>query len=150
MRYPRMQNVVPCTTALAVGLLLQAAAFGHGGQYRGPGGTIPPGGRGGSVGTPGPTPAKTAPRTGRGGGADLTAWTYWWGFNKEPFLNLKAHVHAGGAVTGNEGWSLGRGQRREELADLRPHVGQVRQIVVPALEDRRSNRAKRWPSTVPE
>lgn len=91
-------------------LCMPSTIFAHGGTYRGPGDTVPPGGGGGGNGgggttpggpsgpsnpgpgggtTPGPTgPGPTGngptngPNTGSQAiGVDLTNWQFWWGFN---------------------------------------------------------------------
>lgn len=155
---------------IAAGLLvggamcLQGITSGHGGTYRGPGDTVPPGGGGtgggggatpgtGGPSTPGPsgpstpgpagpaTPgggpgAPSGPVTGGGGGeasADLSIWQYWWGFNKEPYINLKAHIHSGAVVTGSDDFFLGRGEKSQARDSLRPSEEQIRGKVVPAL-----------------
>jgi len=143
--------------ALASAPLLAA----HGGQYRGPGDTVPPGGGGGSGGgaAPGPSgPASPAPGgatspgpagppspgglgspgaeavSGLGGAsAPLTEWTFWWEFNKEPYLELKSHIHAGGTRSGTDDWFLGHGERRESKGSLAPTRTQIRDSIVPAL-----------------
>jgi HEAT repeat protein len=152
-------------SALAAGATfgLQELTFSHGGTYRGPGDTVPPGGGGGGGGggpsTPGPggpgSPGPSGPSTpgpvgpgspggspgapaspttgGGGGGPDLTAWTFWWEFNKEPYLNLKAMIHAGGTQTGSDGWWLGQGTKNDAKDSMRPSEEQIRQKVVPAL-----------------
>jgi len=151
-------------SALAAGATfgLQELTFSHGGTYRGPGDTVPPGGGGGGGGgpsTPGPggpgspgpsgpsTPgpvgpgspggspgAPSAPMSGGGGDSpDLTAWTFWWEFNKEPYLNLKAMIHSGGVKSGSAGWFLGDGQKEDAKDSARPSEEQIRQQVVPAL-----------------
>ncbi len=142
---------------------LQSLASAHGGQYRGPGDTVPPGGGGSGAGggggpttgpagpsTPGPsgpsTPGPAAPgapggtpgakpTTGSGGdgGPDLSVWSFWWEFNKEPYLNLKSHVHQGGTETGGDGWFLGAGEKTKGKDTLKPTEEQVRQKIVPAL-----------------
>jgi HEAT repeat protein len=75
--------------------------------------------------------------TGGGGGgeaaADLDIWQYWWGFNKEPYINLKAHVHAGAVVTGSDDFFLGHGEKSQSRDSLRPSEEAVRGKVVPAL-----------------
>jgi len=158
------------TLALAAigGITVPGAAFAHGGQYRGPGDTVPPGGGGGGGGgagpasgpaspsTPGPTgptsPNPAAPGASPGGsaggpgsgsmvpgGADLTAWTFWWEFNKEPYLNLKSKIHGGAPNTGSEGFFLGFGAKDPARQSLRPTDQQIRQKVVPALLDALEN-----------
>jgi len=147
-------------TAGAIGL--QGTSTGHGGTYRGPGDTVPPGGGGGGGGggappTPGPagpsqpgqpgrpTPGPAVPGvpggsgpsqppTGGGpGGPDLTMWQFWWAFNREPYLNLKAHVDGGATFSGSDKFFLGSGQRNEREDSLRPSPETIRQKVVPAL-----------------
>jgi len=154
-----MKKLLLASALLAGGLLgLQGSSFAHGGQYRGPGDTVPPGGgagTGGGPATPGPggpttpgpggptTPGPSAP-TGPGaagpvtagggvGGPDLTVWTFWWEFNKEPYLNLKSHIHSGDVTTGSDGFYLGRGEKDQGKDSLRPTAEQIRQKVVPAL-----------------
>jgi len=142
---------------------LQELTFAHGGTYRGPGDTTPPGGGGaggsggptspgpGAPGGPGPTgpgtPAPGGPTSpggspggspsvtpgGAGGGPDLTGWSFWWEFNKEPYLNLKAAIWGGGVKTGTPGWFLGEGAREDAKDTRRPSDAQIRQKVVPAL-----------------
>lgn len=141
---------------------MQGSTHAHGGNYRGPGDTVPPGGGGASGGggggpatgpvgpsTPGSggptTPGAGAPgapggasagspTTGSGGGAgsDLTQWTFWWEFNKEPYLNLKAHLHRAVEETGEE-WFLGQGTKSKAKDSLKPTEAQIRQAIVPAL-----------------
>ena len=136
-------------------------AHAHGGQYRGPGDTVPPGGGGAGGGGGGPssgpvgpttpgsggptTPGAGAPgapggssgggpTTGSGGGtgSDLTQWTFWWEFNKEPYLNLKSHVHRALEETGGDGF-LGQGSHSKAKDSLKPTEQQVRETIVPAL-----------------
>lgn len=143
-------------------LFLQDASVGHGGTYRGPGDTVPPGGGGGGGGggpstpgpsgpsTPGPsgpsTPGPAAPGAPAGGGGpktpvtgggdtgpDLTVWQFWWGFNKDPYLNLKARIHDVGSLTGSDDWFLGHGEKTEAKNTLAPSPEQIRQRIVPAL-----------------
>ncbi len=153
--------------ALCGGLALHDISTGHGGTYRGPGDTVPPGGGGGSgspaPGTPGPTapgtpgpgtPSTPGPgsagspggapsgggaagaplsRAGAQAGPDLSIWDFWWGFNKEPYLNLRQKIRAGGAVTGGDDFWLGRGQQDQAKDTLRPSEAAIRNVVVPAL-----------------
>lgn len=144
---------------------LEGVSVGHGGTYRGPGDTVPPGGGGGGAGggpavpgpggpaAPGPggpsTPGATTPGApagapgggatgpttgGDAGGADLTLWDFWWGFNKDPYLNLRALIHTGETTTGSDDFFLGRGEQEQAKNTLRPSEGQIRDIVVPALK----------------
>jgi HEAT repeat protein len=159
-----MKNLVLAAALFGGGVLgLQSLSHAHGGQYRGPGDTVPPGGGGGGGGggagpatgpagpsTPGPSGPSTpgagapgapgagpgaGPRTGGGGdtGPDLTLWSFWWEFNKEPYLNLKAKIQDGGTVTGTDGFFLGHGEKKQGKDSLKPSEEQIRQKVVPAL-----------------
>ncbi len=54
-------------------------------------------------GAPPPAPGATSstPTTPGGpSGPDLTLWDFWWGFNREPYLNLKSKIHSVETVTG--------------------------------------------------
>ncbi|MBL8863401.1 MAG: HEAT repeat domain-containing protein [Planctomycetes bacterium] len=160
---------------VAGSLALQDVSIGHGGSYRGPGDTVPPGGGGGGGGGTGPsTPGPSGPSTGgpsgpstpgpagpgvpTGGpagrpagpstgatisGPDLTTWEFWWGFNKDQYLNLKAHIHSGGVSTGGDDFFTGLGQTDQAKNTLRPSDETIRAKVVPslkeALEKERSN-----------
>lgn len=110
----------------------------------GPGGPSSPGPSGPS--TPGPsTPGAPAgspggrkgPSTSGGApsGPDLTVWQFWWGFNKDPYLNLKAHIHSASTLTGSDEFFLGQGQQTSAKDNLRPSEETIRQKVVPALLD---------------
>ncbi len=136
----------------------------HGGSYRGPGDTVPPGGGGGSGGgTPGPIgpsqpgggTAPTGPRPGAGtpgiptgglpgaaggaatggpdSGTDLTTWELWWGFNKDQYLNLKAHVHAGLRTGTGDDYFTGLDGAQAARTALKPSEETIRTVVVPAL-----------------
>ncbi len=149
------------------GLALQDVSIGHGGTYRGPGDTVPPGGGGGGGGagpsspgpsgpsSPGPSgpsspgpgapaspggtpaggggPAAPKSRAGAQAGPDLSIWDFWWGFNKEPYLNLRQKIRSGGAITGSDDFYLGRGQQDQAKDTLRPSEAAIRGTVVPAL-----------------
>ncbi len=148
----------------AASLGLQDSSLGHGGTYRGPGDTVPPGGGGGGGGgaagpgpagpsSPGPGgPGTPGPATGAGpaagpagrqsgpltsgaqvGGADLTLWEFWWGFNKEPFLNLRAAIQSGSVQTGDVDFFLGEGEKSQARDTLRPSEADVRTKIVPAM-----------------
>jgi HEAT repeat protein len=83
-----------------------------------------PGGAGGGPTTPG----------GGDAGPDLTVWDFWWGFNKEPYLDLKARIHESGVLTGSDDFFLGRGEKTQSKDSLRPSEEQIRGTVVPALK----------------
>lgn len=152
---------------LVLGVLLSAAAIsltaethGHGGTYRGPGDTVPPGGGGGGGGggpsTPGgpsgpAPPGPSGPSTGGGGnptapgtgpsrpttpggagGVDLSQWQFWWGFNKAPYLNLREAVRTASPQTMGDDFFLGHGQKKP-VETLAPSDAMVRERIVPAL-----------------
>ena len=154
-----MKKLVLAAALLAGGTLgLQTPTFAHGGQYRGPGDTVPSGG-GGSGGGGGAAPAPSGPNSpnpsgpaspgastpgapggsspttggGTNSGPDLTIWSFWWEFNKEPYLNLKSAVWSGDTESGTDGWFLGKGQKTQGKDSLRPSKEQIRQTIVPAL-----------------
>ena len=151
-----------------IGTFLVAAlcctlTFGHGGTYRGPGDTVPPGGGqgggGGGPNTPGPagpaapgpggpnTPGPAgpaAPGQGPGGpktpttgaisdSVDLTQWSFWWEFNKDPYLALKNKIHKGGPQTGGDDFFLGHGQKENATNTLIPGQADIETKIVPAL-----------------
>ncbi len=104
------------------GLLLALSPVSpHGGVYRGPGSTVPPGGGGGGPSTPlGP------------GGAAVTDWDVWWTFNRDPYLRLKEAIHSPSASTGNDDFFLGFGQVKRDTETF-PDEQDLRSEVVPAL-----------------
>ncbi|MFT5733361.1 MAG: HEAT repeat protein [Planctomycetota bacterium] len=144
-------------------LCLPDVSTGHGGTYRGPGDTVPPGGGGGGGGAGGPSspgpsgpsapgpggpsspgpsspgapatgPAASGPTSGGGAiGPDLSIWDFWWGFNKEPYLNLRARVRSAGVVSSSDDFFLGRGEEDQRESSLRPSESLIRETVVPAL-----------------
>lgn len=144
-------------------IALQDVSIGHGGTYRGPGDTVPPGGGGGGGGGTGPSgPGASGPSTGgpsgpstptpggpggttgggrpgapsTGGGSqgpDLETWEYWWGFNKDPYLNLKAAIYAGTTTNSDDFW-LGKDASNAKNA-LKPSEEAVRTKIVPALKE---------------
>ena len=146
----------------SLGLVDSASA--HGGTYRGPGDTVPPGGGGGGGGggapsgggpsAPGPsgpsTPGAASPGSPAGGpsgpqkaqttggadaGPDLTIWQYWWGFNKEPYINLKSKIHSGSVVTGSDDFFLGHGEKEQARDNLKPSPAVIRGKIVPTLKE---------------
>lgn len=150
--------------------LLPETGHAHGGQYRGPGDTVPPGGGGGrgTGGPSGPTtggpagpsaPGPSAPTTGgpaapttggpsgpAGGGAaktgargveigdDLTKWSFWWEFNKDPFIRLKEQVQTGGTQTGSDDFYVGSTRRSTAKDSLKPTEEQIKGSILPALK----------------
>ncbi|MBK7877540.1 MAG: HEAT repeat domain-containing protein [Planctomycetes bacterium] len=154
--------------ALLGALCLQNTSTAHGGTYRGPGDTVPPGGGGGGGGGAGPsTPSPSGPSTGgpsgpstpspagpagvptggpggrpsgpvTGGpgssGPDLTLWEFWWGFNKDPYLNLKAAIYNDVSTDFEEAY-LGNGTKSQKKNSLRPSESAIREKIVPALRE---------------
>ncbi|MSR63209.1 MAG: HEAT repeat domain-containing protein [Planctomycetes bacterium] len=60
-------------------------------------------------------------------------WSFWWEFNKEPYLNLKSKIQNGGIETGGEGFFLSEDKKGKTKDSLKPTEEQIRQKVVPAL-----------------
>ncbi len=144
-------------------LCLPDVSTGHGGTYRGPGDTVPPGGGGGAGGAGGPSspgpsgpsapgpagpsspgpsspgapaagPAASGPTSGGGPtGPDLSVWDFWWGFNKEPYLNLRSRIRSAGVQSSSDDFFLGRGEEDQRESSLRPSETMIRETVVPAL-----------------
>lgn len=146
-------------------------SFAHGGTYRGPGDTVPPGTGGPAPVTPGqpgvPTPPggsgpsiPSGPRGGPPGGGvptgpnaggqvgtgplvsgpNLSSWTFWWAFNRERYLNLKAAIsRTSGPVTDDfEGLVGGKAP-----ATLRPNAAQISNYAVRPLVDALRNETNR-------
>ena len=158
-----MKKLLIAGSLLAAGAVgLQDVSVGHGGTYRGPGDTVPPGGGGGGGGggpsTPGPSgpsaPGPSGPSTpgpagpaapGASGGpsgpstptgstgTDLTLWQFWWGFNKDPYLNLKSKIHSDATATGTDDFFLGHGQKNQAKDSMAPSEETIRGTIVPAL-----------------
>jgi HEAT repeat protein len=85
------------------------------------------------MGAPGGPTAAGAPSTGGFGDVDLTAWSFFWEFNKDPYLALKEHVHRDEPVTGDVTWFLGEGTRKQSVDRLKPSESEIRNTIVPAL-----------------
>ncbi|MBL8730550.1 MAG: hypothetical protein JNM25_19180 [Planctomycetes bacterium] len=94
------------------------------------------GNTGPSTGGPGTPGGGRGPTTGGGGiqlDPDLTEWTFWWEFNKDPFIRLKEAVHSDTPQTGNDDFYLGN--RRNDARDsMKPTDQQVRDEILPALK----------------
>ncbi|MBK8980348.1 MAG: HEAT repeat domain-containing protein [Planctomycetes bacterium] len=65
-------------------------------------------------------------------GEDLTRWSYWWEFRKDPFLDLRRAVHDAGTVPGSDEFFLGGDAAA--YATLRPTAKQVTEQVLPSLQ----------------
>src|SRR5688572_18120488 len=95
--------------------------------------TPAPGSPGGPGAAPGGAKGPTTSGGGADAGADLTQLQFWWGFNREPFLNLKSHIHSGAVLTGSDEYYLGQGTQAQAKDTLRPSEEVIRGKVVPAL-----------------
>ena len=131
---------------LAATLGLTASLSAHGGTYKGPGDTVPPGGGGASTPTPpstpstpstpgSPAPGGAGPTTGgaQADSTDLSKWQFWWEFNKDRFLNLRAKVHSGGIGTDTGGALTGLGGAAAQASTFAPTDQQIRTQIIPAL-----------------
>jgi HEAT repeat protein len=103
----------------------------------GPAGPSTPGPSGPVTGAPapgaGPAAASTGPR-GQAVGDDLTRWSFWWEFNKDPFIRLRDAIAAGGITTGSDDFYLGGAIREEATDTLRPSPTQVINEILPPLK----------------
>ena len=108
----------------------------------GPGGPSTPGPAGPS--TPGPSGPATGGPAGPGGGGgprtggielepDLTRWEFWWEFNKDPFINLKQAIHAGGVTTSSDIFFMGAGKQDVAKDTRKPSESQILDEILPAL-----------------
>jgi HEAT repeat protein len=167
-----MKKLLIASAVLTGGVWMAGDLGAHGGTYRGPGDTVPPGAGGGSgggaapttggpagptsggpttPGTGGPvgpatgpagTPASTpsTPPTGAGGDAtDLSLWSFWWEFNKDAFINLRAALDSGSVSTGSSDYFLGDGQKDQAKSSVRPSRSQIEEEIVPALKKALAN-----------
>ncbi len=111
----------------------------------GPAGPSAPAPSGPATGGPaGPTTGGPAgpgggrgPTTGGGGAAledDLTQWSFWWEFNKDPFIRLKDAVNQGGPLTGSDDFFLGHTRRSDARDSLKPTSEQILGEILPALK----------------
>ena len=74
------------------------------------------------------TGPRPGPRTPRGIelGPDRSGWQHWWALHRDQFLQLKTHIHVGGApTTGSDDFVVGRGLRK------------ARRSLAPTAADRR-------------
>lgn len=149
--------------AASIGLASELSA--HGGTYKGPGDTVPPGGGGASTPAPPSTPSSpstpstpsspstpstpntpntpstpstpagpNSPTTGQqADSTDLSTWQFWWEFNKDRFLNLRAKVHGVDATTDAAGALTGLGAGAQQANTSAPSEQQILTMVLPAL-----------------
>ena len=64
---------------------------------------------------------------------DETHWSFWWEYNKEPFLDLKRAVRDGGPGSGDDSFYLGQPVSGSATRDLAPTPWQVREQILPTL-----------------
>jgi HEAT repeat protein len=100
----------------------------------GPAGPSTPSPGGPGVPTGGPAGRPAAPSTGGNTGPDLTTWDFWWGFNKDQYLNLKAAIYSG-IITGSDDFFLGQGTKNQARNQLKPSEEAIRGKIVPALKE---------------
>jgi HEAT repeat protein len=100
----------------------------------GPAGPSTPSPAGPGVPTGGPGGRPAAPSTGGNTGPDLTTWDFWWGFNKDQYLNLKAAIYTG-IITGSDDFFLGQGTKNQARNQLKPSEEAIRGKIVPALKE---------------
>jgi len=63
----------------------------------------------------------------------LTTWDFWWGFNKDQYLNLKAKIYSG-PTTGSDDFFMG-GAKGAGRNQLKPSDEAIRGKIVPALKE---------------
>ena len=90
-----------------------------------------------SGGGNGPAPVVNPknPQAGRGRTVQLTyeSWRYWWGYNSDDILNLKAHVRADGPTSASViTFATGEDEENRRRADM-PTRKEVQATVLPAL-----------------
>ncbi|MFN0208031.1 MAG: HEAT repeat domain-containing protein [Planctomycetota bacterium] len=74
--------------------------------------------------------------TGANMGPDLTSWTFWWGFNREKYLQLKAKISKDdGVITPAGGGDDILGNATAGRTSLRPSQDQITKDVIPALKE---------------
>lgn len=87
-----------------------------------------------------PTATAQAPAvTGGNVGPDLTTWEFWWEFNKEPYLNLKAKVQDQGTATGESDVLIGLGNAVAKSNTFAPSPSQIDNIILPTLKNSLEN-----------
>ena len=103
----------------------------------GPSGPATGGPAGPSTGGPaGPSGGRGPVTGGRGTqmGDDLTRWSFWWEFNKDPFIRLRDAVLQGGPQTGSDDFYLGSTRKSTARDSLRPTTEDILGEILPALK----------------
>ncbi len=157
----KRSSLILIAAAAALLLLLSGHAFGHGGQYRGPGEFQPPNtGDQGSNGTSGTASGPAGPqgpsvaspggsqgmRTNRRGGAGglqrkrwsasqgFERWEFWWEYNKDTYLNLKQKLFGDDKVKGTASFFVGRRPKGSYRTSMRATPEIVKKSILPYLE----------------
>jgi HEAT repeat protein len=118
----------------------------------GPGGGVTGGGTGGGSTTPSPVPGVTGggpagprggatprgatPGRGRGrtsGAEGFERWEFWWEYNKDALLNLRARLSERETASGSSDFFLGSADKANTVNVTRPTERLVKESVIPAL-----------------
>tara|TARA_R110002072_G_scaffold31466_3_gene96916 strand:- start:7963 stop:9738 length:1776 start_codon:yes stop_codon:yes gene_type:complete len=67
-------------------------------------------------------------------GDDFTTWSYWWEFNKAPFIRLRESLPQGATQTGSDDFYLGSTRRVAAQNTLRPSESDILNDILPALK----------------
>ncbi|MEO0479891.1 MAG: HEAT repeat domain-containing protein [Planctomycetota bacterium] len=70
---------------------------------------------------------------GGAGGTDLTPWSFWWEFNKDPYLNLRDSIHSDDIISDSGEYFLGEGLESEANGTLAPTDSQIFNRIIPVL-----------------
>jgi HEAT repeat protein len=90
---------------------------------------------GGSVPTGGPGGRSPGGPTGPGAqSVDLSTWDFWWAFNKDQYLNLKAAIYDE-PTTGSADFLLAPSGTAAPRERLKPSEESIRRRIVPALKE---------------
>lgn len=103
----------------------------------GPSGPATGGPAGPSTGGPAGPAGRRGPTTGGRGtpiGDDLTRWSFWWEFNKDPFIRLRDAVLQGGPKTGSDDFYLGATRKSAARDSMRPTTEDILGRILPALK----------------
>lgn len=151
--------VVFAITVIAAAACLRGTTTAHGGTFRGPSDSVAPGGGGGAApsgnrGTPqnsgggggglvgatdgskpvGGSGSGSGPNAAAGtSGGDTSTWQTWWGYNRDPYLDLRQSLYASDLLPGGDDFFLGRIAPNQARDRLRPSDAVVRARIVPAL-----------------
>ncbi|MEO0481894.1 MAG: HEAT repeat domain-containing protein [Planctomycetota bacterium] len=104
------------------------AGSGPSGPASGPTGPATGGGPGAGPGGGGPTTGGGAPPP-----PDLTPWSFWWEFNKDPYINLRQAIHSTEVVSDSDDFFLGEGKDSEAKGTLKPTEAMITGQIIPEL-----------------